>query len=82
MIAIINIAFQILIMIILIRIILLWFPHNPYNPLIRIVYQISNPILNPIRHVISPIGGLDISPIIAIFIIQLIKNIILKSLFS
>ena len=82
MIAIINIAFQILIMIILIRIILSWFPHNPYNPLIRIVYQISNPILNPIRHVISPIGGLDISPIIAIFIIQLIKNIILKSLFS
>ena len=82
MITIINIAFQILIMIILIRIILSWFPHNPYNPLIKIIYQISNPILNPLQNIIPPIGGLDISPIIAIFIIQLIKNIILKSLFS
>jgi len=78
MISIINIAFQILIMIIFIRVILSWFPHNPYNPLIKIIYQISNPILNPIRNIIPPIGGMDISPIIVIFIIQIIKNIILK----
>ena len=82
MISIINIAFQVLMMVIFIRVILSWFPHNPYNPLIKIIYQISNPILNPIRNIVSPIGGIDISPIILIFIIQLIKNIILKSLFS
>ena len=42
------------------------------NPLIKIIYQISNPILNPVRNIIPPIGGLDISPIIVIFIIQII----------
>jgi len=82
MISIINIAFQVLMMVIFIRVILSWFPHNPYNPLIKIIYQISNPILNPIRNIIPPIGGLDISPIIVIFIIQIIKNIILKFLLS
>ena len=82
MISIINIAFEILTIIIFIRVILSWFPHNPYQPLIRLIYQLSNPILNPIRNIVSPIGGIDISPIILIFIIQLIKNIILKSLFS
>ena len=82
MISIINIAFEILIIIIFIRIILSWFPHNQYQPLIKLIYQISDPILNPIRNIVSPIGGIDISPIIVIFIIQLIKNIILKSLFS
>ena len=82
MISIIHIAFEILTYIIFIRVILSWFPHNPYQSLIKLIYQISNPILNPIRNFVSPIGGIDISPIIAIFIIQLIKNIILKSLFS
>ena len=82
MISIINIAFEILTIIIFIRVILSWFPHNPYQPLIKLIYQLSNPILNPIRNIVSPIGGIDISPIILIFIIQLIKNIILKSLFS
>ena len=82
MISIIHITFEILTYIIFIRVILSWFPHNPYQPLIKLIYQISNPILIPIRNFVSPIGGIDISPIIAIFMIQLIKNIILKSLFS
>ncbi|MBI45580.1 MAG: hypothetical protein CMG66_05405 [Candidatus Marinimicrobia bacterium] len=82
MISIISIAFEILTYIIFIRVILSWFPHNTYQPVIQLIYQISNYILNPIRNTISPIGGIDISPIIAIFIIQLIKNIILNSLFA
>jgi len=82
MISFIHIAFEILTYIIFIRVILSWFPHNPYQPLIKLIYQISNSVLSPIRNSISPIGGIDISPIIAIFMIQLIKNIILKFLFS
>ena len=82
MISIINITFEILTYIIFIRVILSWFSHNPYQPIIKLIYQISDTILSPIRNLVSPIGGIDISPIIAIFIIQMIKNIILKSLFS
>jgi len=83
MISIINITFQILIMIIFIRVILSWIPHNPYHPLIEKIYQISNLILNPIQNIIPPIGGrIDISPIIAIFLLQFIKGIILSFLFS
>ena len=82
MISIIHTAFEILTYIIFIRVILSWFPHNPYQPIIKLIYQISDTILSPIRNTVSPIGGIDISPIIAIFMIQLIKNIILKFLFS
>ena len=82
MISIINIVFEILTYIIFIRVILSWFSHNPYQPVIKWIYKISDFVLSPIRNVLSPIGGIDISPIIAIFIIQLIKNIILQSLFS
>tara|TARA_B100001750_G_C14992763_1_gene343364 strand:+ start:218 stop:466 length:249 start_codon:yes stop_codon:yes gene_type:complete len=82
MISIINITFEILTYIIFIRVILSWFSHNPYQPIIKLIYQISDFALSPIRNAVSPIGGIDISPIIAIFMIQLIKNIILKSLFS
>ena len=82
MISIIHMTFEILTYIIFIRVILSWFSHNPYQPIIKLIYQISDTILSPIRSIVSPIGGVDISPIIAIFMIQLIKNIILKSLFS
>lgn len=50
--------------ILLIRVILSWFNTNPYNPLIRILYTITEPVLAPVRRVIPPMGGLDLSPFV------------------
>ena len=56
--------------VILIKIILSWVaPHN-YNPVTAMLTTISEPLLRPFRRVIPPLGGLDISPIFAIVLLQ------------
>lgn len=55
---------------ILIRVVLSWVaPHN-YNPITALVATLSEPVLRPFRRTIPPIGGLDISPVFALILIQ------------
>lgn len=56
--------------VILIRIILSWISPDNYNPVTALLNTISEPILRPFRRLIPPVGGLDISPIFAIVLLQ------------
>ncbi|MEX0975969.1 MAG: YggT family protein [Woeseia sp.] len=56
--------------VILIRIILSWISPNNYNPVTALLNTISEPILRPFRRLIPAVGGLDISPIFAIVLLQ------------
>jgi len=82
MIFLINISFEILAMLIIIRVLLSWFPHNQYHPLFQILLKITEPILLPIRSLIPAVGGMDLSPIIIIFIIKVMQNFIISFLIS
>lgn len=54
-----------------IRILLSWFPNiNWYDPPFSVLSQLTDPYLNIFRSVIPPLGGIDFSPIIAIFALQ------------
>ncbi len=53
--------------VLLVRIILTWIPHNPQNPAATFLYKITEPVLEPVRRIIPAIGGIDISPIIVFF---------------
>jgi len=65
------------ILIIIIRAVMSWFQPNPYNPVVRFVYMVTEPVLRPLRQIIPPVfGGMDLSPIIAILIIYLIIGFI------
>lgn len=55
---------------VLIRIILSWIAPGNYNPITALLTTLSEPILRPFRRVIPSIGGLDISPIFAIVLLQ------------
>ena len=64
---------------ILARVLLSWFPIRPGNPLIpviRIVYQITEPILAPIRRVLPSMGMLDLSPMVAIILLIIVQRIL------
>jgi YggT family protein len=62
---------------IIIRALLSWISIDPYNPLVQILYQITEPILAPLRRIIPPIGGMmDITPIVALIILQVLQAII------
>ena len=58
------------------RALLSWVQIDPYNPLVQILYAITEPILAPLRRFIPPIGGMmDITPIVALIILQVLQAI-------
>jgi YggT family protein len=62
---------QIYMALMFIRILLSWFPNvNWYDPPFSILSQLTDPYLNIFRSFIPPLGGMDFSPIIAIFALQ------------
>jgi YggT family protein len=68
------ILLQVLLVAILIRVVLTWFPVDPSNPVIRIIYEVTEPVLAPFRRVIPRIGMFDLSPIAAMLVIQVILS--------
>ena len=59
---------------IVIRALLSWFPIDPRNPLVTLLYDVTEPILDPLRRVIPRLGMIDITPLVAILLIQVIGN--------
>ena len=68
------------IIIIIIRAVLSRIQHNPYQPLIKFIYDITEPPLRLIRQYVPNFGGLDLSPIILIFAVYLLEGILIKIL--
>jgi len=57
--------------------ILSWLPMDRYNnPVVRVLNQITAPILEPLRRFIPPVGMMDITPIIALIILQVLQALI------
>jgi len=55
-----------------------WIMHvHHYPPAVRWLQSMVEPILNPIRRIIPPIGGIDFSVIAALLIIEMIRSFIL-----
>lgn len=62
------------------RVILSWFQMDPRNPLISLLDQITDPILSPLRRVIPRLGMIDIAPLVAIILLQVIARAIARGL--
>jgi len=71
-----DILFTLFELAILARVLLSWFRVNPYHPAVAFLYQITEPILRPLRNVIPPLGMMDISPIVALILMDIIRQII------
>ena len=59
-----------------------WFV-NPYtntNPLFTFLIEITEPILAPLRNIIPRLGMFDLSPIVAMVLLQVMGNIVLGSI--
>lgn len=63
-------SLNLLFFVILIRIILSWVAPNNYSPVTAMLNALAEPVLRPFRRMIPAIGGLDISPIFAIILLQ------------
>jgi YggT family protein len=78
--AFINVLGQALQVAIIVRVLLSWVPVRlPYG-LGEFVWSITEPILGPIRRALPMTGGIDFSPLIALFAIQIAESILLRVL--
>lgn len=64
---------QVLTFCIFARAIISWFPISPTNPLVVILNQITEPVLGPLRRVVPTMGAIDLTPLIAIVILQIVS---------
>ena len=80
-----SILFNIIEILIFVRIIFSFLRIGPYNPIGRIVHELTEPILSPARELIYKLGidtGMfDFSPIVALLILRLILRVIAVILF-
>lgn len=76
-------AVQLLTLLIVVRAIFSWIPSVDYgHPAIRIIMRVTDPILEPIRRIMPPVGGFDLSPVIAIVLLQLVRVLLIRVLLS
>ena len=80
----INIIFQALWWAILIRVLLSWLPMagvriDPYNPAIRFLYAITDPILEPLRRY-TTVGMIDLSPLVALIGLDVLRRLLISLL--
>ena len=61
---------------ILARALLSWMPISATNPMVVLLHQVTDPILQPIRRYMPRMGGLDLSPMVALFLIFIIQQLI------
>jgi len=78
--AVLGIALNIALIVVIARAILSWVSPDPYNPIVRIINQLSEPILFPIRKRVPYMGGIDWSPIIALMIIYFLDIFLVQTL--
>ncbi len=78
---IINIALSLYMWIIIGRAIISWVNPDPYNPIVRFLNSVTEPVLFPIRRRL-PIyfGGIDFSPVVVILAIVFLQNFLVKTL--
>jgi YggT family protein len=73
--AFIQILANILMIAIIGRALISWFPVDPRGPIVSILTEITEPVLAPLRRVVPRIGMIDITPMVAIFVLVLIQRV-------
>lgn len=61
---------------VVVRAILSWVPNRPNNELSRLVYRVTDPLMEPVRRIVPPLGGLDLSGIVVIVVLQLMIAVV------
>jgi YggT family protein len=63
------------------RAILSWVNPDPYNPIVRFLYNITEPVLHAVRQRLPiSFGGIDFSPMLVILAIMFLDNFLVRSI--
>jgi len=72
-----DLTFNVFIFAILIQAILSWITPGTYNPVTSVLFSLTEPLLRPVRRRLPPIAGFDLSPLVVILGLQVIRMLIL-----
>jgi len=77
----IDIGLTVYMWVIIIRALISWVSPDPYNPIVRFLYRVTEPVLRPVRRIL-PIGGIgvDFSPLIVILVIYFLRIFLVRIL--
>jgi YggT family protein len=78
----IHILATVLVIAIIIRALMSWIMPQDGSGLTRVLLDITEPILAPIRRVLPPVAGIDFSPILAMILVQLVSQLATQLLAS
>jgi len=68
------------ILIVIGRAVISWVNADPYNPIVRFLVQVTDPLLLRIRRYVPPMGGMDLSPMILILAIVFLQSFLVPTL--
>ena len=78
-----DIALSLYMWIIIGRAIISWVSPDPFNPIVRFLHSVTEPVLYPIRRRLPiNLGGFDFSPVIAILAIIFLQSFLVKTLYQ
>lgn len=60
----------------IVRVVLSWFPGGGPRPVSEIVHRVTEPVLGPVRRVLPSFGGLDLSPLVVILVLNVILQVL------
>lgn len=76
-----DILLTIYMWIVIISALISWVNPDPYNPIVRFLHAVTEPVFRPIRRTIGyKLGIIDISPMIVILVILFVKHFLIRSL--
>lgn len=76
-----NLLFTVLSIAVIARALLSWFDPTMRFPISQLLVDLTEPIIAPIRRIVPPLGGMiDLSPLVALVLLQVIERVIMSSL--
>jgi YggT family protein len=73
-------TFAVLKIALFVRVISSWFRTSPYSPWIRWSFTLTEWLLRPLRQVVPAVGMIDITPIVAYFVLWLVEGFVMAAL--
>jgi YggT family protein len=59
-------------------VVLSWIQVSPDNPIVRLIHQLTEPVLSRVRQLLPAAGGFDFSPMVVLLGLQLLKGILVR----
>lgn len=74
----IRLVFTVFNVLLLARILLSWFSPDPSSPIVRFLYNVTEPVLAPVRRILPPAGMLDLSPIVVLIGATVLEELLIR----